>query len=312
MSADFTMRFPATSANLGPAFDTAAVALSLSLQVAATRAAEFSIEATGRDAAVCGNTADSLLLRTYRDVLIANGVSEPPALALQLHNEIPIGMGLGSSAAARLAGIALALKYGGLDWSTEQVLAEAIRLEGHPDNAVACWLGGFTVAACPDATEGVLSLARFEPPGNWSAVLVVQKTQLATGKARAALPNMYPRLDAVKNIQSAALLVSAFAQQRGDLLKAAMQDTLHQQYRSHFCPLLEALADMEQVAGVLGVALSGSGPGVLLIVEKRTPIAVLYDGIEKRTAHLADSEIILCDFANAGASRMLSDEWANA
>jgi homoserine kinase len=303
------MCFPATSANLGPAFDTAAVALALSLQVTATNAGEFLIEATGRDAAVCGNAEDSLLLQTYRDVLSANGVSEPPALALRIHNEIPVGMGLGSSAAARLAGIALALKYGGLDWGTEQVLAEAIRLEGHPDNAVACWLGGFTVAACPDTTEAGLSFARFEPPGNWSAVLVVQETPLATGKARAALPNVYPRLDAVKNIQSAALLVSAFAQQRGDLLKAAMQDTLHQQYRSHFCPLLEALADMEEVAGVLGVALSGSGPGVLLIVEKRTPIATLYAGIEKRTEHLAGSEIISCDFATAGASNVLN-EWA--
>ncbi len=299
------MRFPATSANLGPAFDAAAVALSLSLKVDATLAQDFAIEATGRDCVVCSDVARSLILQTYRDVVCANGTLAPPAIALRIHNEIPLGMGLGSSAAARLAGICLALRFGCLTWTTEQILTEAIRLEDHPDNAVACWVGGFTVAASPATQTDSTCFARFAPPPDWSALLVIQESTLATGKSRAALPEAYPRIDAVKNLQATALLVAAFAQQRGDLLKAAMQDTMHQPYRSQFCPLLPALFEMRNIPGVLGVALSGSGPGVFIVVERSAATPALGIAVRERTAHLRGVEIIQCDFANKGASSTL-------
>lgn len=301
MSTAFKMRFPATSANLGPAFDTAAVALSLWLDVEATPAQEFAIEATGRDCAVCSAVEHSLILQTYRDILHANGVVQPPTIALRIHNDIPLGMGLGSSAAARLAGICLALRFGGLTWTTEQIMAEAIRLEDHPDNAVSCWVGGFTVAAPTWTSPVTTCFARFEPPPDWSAILVVQENMLATGKARAALPEVYTRMDAVKNVQATALLIAAFAQQRGDLLKAAMQDTMHQPYRSQFCPLLPSLIDMNNLPGVLGIALSGSGPGVLIVVDQSASKLALNAAVRERTAHLRGVETIWCNFAGKGA-----------
>ena len=158
------LRLPATSANLGPGFDTVALALTLALEIDAVRAPEFSIEATGRNVDVCSSLRRNLMLDVYQKTLTANGVEVVP-LALEIHNEIPIGMGCGSSAAVRLAGVALASHFGRLGWSREQILNEASRLEGHPDNAAACWLGGFTVAAMDAGHVHAVSMA----PPSWMA-----------------------------------------------------------------------------------------------------------------------------------------------
>jgi homoserine kinase len=258
----FRLRLPATSANLGAAFDTAAVALGFHLTVEANEAEAFSIAATGRDADLCSQLENNLLLDTYRRVLEREG-REPAPLAIRMENQIPLGMGCGSSAAGRLAAIALASHFGGLDWTSEQILAEACTQEGHPDNAAACWLGGLVVAAC----EGNrVHAARVEPPANWRAMVVLPTAPLATSKARAVLPERYSRADAVANIQAASLLGLAFAQGRGDLLRPAMQDRIHQPYRADLCPLLPLLLPLAGENGILGVALSGAGPSVLLIL----------------------------------------------
>ena len=136
---------PATSANLGPAFDAAALALSMFLKIRASTAIEFSIVARGRDRKVCAQLDNNLILETYRDVLQKE--SRPvQTLALQIENQIPIGKGCGSSAAARLAGIALAVRFGRLRWSDNRIVYEAARRENHPDNAAACWMGGLAIA----------------------------------------------------------------------------------------------------------------------------------------------------------------------
>src|SRR6202162_3495752 len=138
------LRLPATSANLGPAFDAAAVALDLYLKIAARPAAHFSITTSGRDREVCENLQDHLILNTYREVLSAQGREVTP-LSLRIQNEIPIGKGCGSSAAARLGGIALANHFGRLRWDDAQIISEAPRREHHPDNASACWMGALTI-----------------------------------------------------------------------------------------------------------------------------------------------------------------------
>src|SRR5919198_95610 len=142
---EFTITLPATSANLGPAFDAAALAMDLGLRIRATRAKVFSIVASGRDADICGKIEKHLILSTYRDVLAEQNKTAPP-LALTIHNGFPIGKGFGSSAAARLAGIALAVHFGRLKWNSARIIGEASRCEHHPDNAAACWMGGITVA----------------------------------------------------------------------------------------------------------------------------------------------------------------------
>src|SRR5579864_593438 len=139
------LALPATSANLGPAFDAAALAMDFYINIDASPADEFLINATGRDSEICANLDDHLILNTYREVLEAAGRPALP-LSLKVANEIPIGKGCGSSAAARLAGIALANHFGRLRWTDAQIVGEASRREHHPDNASACWWGGLTVA----------------------------------------------------------------------------------------------------------------------------------------------------------------------
>src|SRR5438309_3921106 len=213
------LRLPATSANLGPAFDAAAVALDLYLKLAARPAAHFSIAASGRDREVCENLQDHLILNTYREVLSAQGREVTP-WALRMQNEIPIGKGCGSSAAARLAGIALANHFGRLRWTDAQIIGEASRREHHPDNASACWMGGLTVARMSAEAEAQVAVIR--PKGLWPLLLAIPDQPLSTEKARAVLPAQYSRADAVINIQNSMLLLTAFQQGRPDLLSAAL------------------------------------------------------------------------------------------
>jgi homoserine kinase len=263
---------PATSANLGPGFDAVGLALSMRLTIEARAAAGFQIEATGRDAVLCGAMEHNLILDTYRDVLAQVGAKEVP-LHLKLHNEVPLGMGCGSSAAALLAGVALADHFGGLRLEDEQIVAEASRREGHPDNVAACWCGGFTVSAQDGETVKFASFGvDVEKTGGWEMLLAVQPTSLATTKARALLPDRYSRADAIFNVQRASLLVAAFAQGRLDLLKTAMQDRMHQPYRTEACPLLGKLLPLMDEPEVAGVALSGAGPSVLVFMAEGTTV----------------------------------------
>jgi homoserine kinase len=261
------LRLPATSANLGPGFDALGLAMALYLTIDATLAEDFRIEATGRNADLCARLEDNLILTTYMDILANAGILAP-GLHLQLNNEIPLGMGCGSSAAALLAGVLLANRFGSLNWTTQQILEEACRREGHPDNVAACYLGGMTASAL---TEEGLVTATVGQNLTWQLLLALPATSLSTKKARALLPAHYSREDAVANIQATALLVAAFAQGRGNLLRTAMQDRLHQPYRRHACPRLPLLLPLTENAAFLGVALSGAGPSVLLIAEASDP-----------------------------------------
>jgi homoserine kinase len=266
----FRLALPATSANLGPAFDAAALAMDFYIKIDAKAAEEFSIQATGRDREICGNVQEHLILNTYREVLRANNREVIP-LAMRIDNEIPIGKGCGSSAAARLAGIALAGHFGQLRWTDSQIIGEASRREHHPDNASACWMGGLTVARMSGEAEAqVVSL---RPKGKWPLLLAVPEKSLSTEAARGVLPAQYSRSDAVTNIQNSMLLLAAFTQGRLELLSTALQDCIHQPYRAALCPLLPALEKLKGRSGILGAALSGAGPSVLIFLDPKTSIA---------------------------------------
>jgi homoserine kinase len=295
----FKLRLPASSANLGPGFDAAAVAFNFYLEIEAAPAAEFSIAASGRNSEHIARLEDNLILEIYRRLLVENGRPVTP-LAIRMNNEIPLGMGCGSSAAGRLGAIALAVHFGQLGWSSEQILEEASALEGHPDNAAACWLGGFVAAA----SEGrQVHVARVAPPADWRAIVVLPTEPLATSKARAMLPDCYNRADVVTNIQSAALLGLAFAQSRGDLLRIAMQDRIHQPYRAPICLLLPPLMPLAGKHGILGAALSGAGPSVLVVVDGEESVAEASAAIRTALTGGPEAELKLCRFEPMGASQ---------
>jgi homoserine kinase len=292
------LRLPATSANLGAGFDAVAVAFNFYLEIEAEPATEFSIVATGRNREHISRLHDNLILEIYKRLLVSNEKPVIP-LAIQMANEIPLGMGCGSSAAGRLAAIALAVHFGRLDWSPQEILEEASALEGHPDNASACWLGGFVSAYCEGRRVHV---ARVAPPAEWRAIVVLPLEPLATSEARAMLPDCYPRADVVANIQSAALLGLTFAQARGDLLRIAMRDQIHQPYRAPLCPLLPRLLPLAGEHGILGAALSGAGPSVLVVVASEGAVPGAAAAIHAATEGLMEPELKVCRFESAGAN----------
>lgn len=262
------VRLPATSANLGSGFDAVGLALSLALEVEAQIATEDSVVAQGRDPERCGALEDNLVLDTYRSVLERAGRLAAP-LHLQVQNEIPLGMGCGSSAAARLAGVVLASHFGQLGLSEAEIVAEASDREGHPDNVAACWYGGFTVSV-PSGKK--IHTASFSCDGTWQLLLALPAASLATEAARALLPDQLSRADAVYNLGRAALLTAAFAQERLDLLRVAMEDRMHQPHRRSACTLLEFLDDLHGGEEFAGVSLSGAGPALLGVLSERATL----------------------------------------
>ena len=297
----FRMRLPATSANLGSGFDAAAVALNFFLEIEAEAAEEFSISATGLDSDLCSRLDNNLVLGIYQRILNENQKPVQP-LAIHMQNGIPLGMGCGSSAAGRLAAIALAVHFGNLDWRPEQILEEACALEGHPDNAAACWLGGFVAAA----NEGRnVHVARVDPPRSWRAVVALPPDSLATSKARAVLPASYSSSDVVANIQAVSMLGLAFAQSRGDLLRVAMQDRIHQPYRAQMCSMLPRLLPLAGSDGILGVGLSGAGPAVLVIVDSDAGVAAASKAILAAMHGLPYPRLITSRFEGTGARESL-------
>lgn len=295
------LRLPATSANLGPGFDAVAVALDFYLEMEAAPAEAFSIAASGRDRERCARLDDNLILELYKQILRDHGRAVVP-LAIRMSNEIPLGMGCGSSAAGRLAAIVLAVHFGGLDWSHERILEEACVLEGHPDNASACWLGGFVAAA----SEGRKAyMAQVAPPAEWRAILVLPAEPLATSKARAMLPESYSRADAVANIQAASMLGLAFAQGRGDLLRMAMNDRIHQPYRVRFCPLIPKLLPLAGEDGILGAALSGAGPAMLVVTGSEASVEEASGAIRRALGGEMEAELLVCRFVSSGAREFL-------
>ncbi len=238
-SPEFSVSLPATSANLGPGFDAAALAFDLRLKVSARPANEFSLSASGRDSVVCGTLENNLIVS-------------------------------GSSASARLAGIALANHFGRLRWTDSKIVGEASRREHHPDNAAACWMGGVAVAKM--LGDGDARTARIVPKGKWPLLFAVPDHALSTEEARRVLPEQYSRADVVINIQNSMLLLAALVQGRPDLLASALEDRIHQPYRAALCPLLPALQKLAGSPGILGAVLSGAGPSVLVFLDPKAKV----------------------------------------
>ena len=253
------VRVPASSANLGPGFDALALALGLYLECTLRPSDKaFSVRISGTDRAAIPPDESNLTWRAFRRLA---GRKTPRGVALEIANEIPVGKGLGSSAAAIVAGLALANEWLELGKSREELVQLATEIEGHPDNVAAAVWGGFVVS-CQTEDKQVLSV-KLRLGAAIDIVLVVPEFQLSTAAARKALPAQYSRQDAVFNVQRVALLLAALSEGRSALFREAMRDRLHQPYRAPLIPGLEEILRLRDVPGLLGVALSGAGPSVL-------------------------------------------------
>ncbi|MBA2769178.1 MAG: homoserine kinase [Sporichthyaceae bacterium] len=255
---------PATSANLGPGFDALGLALSLVDEVRVETATggtapDLTIEVSGEGADEVPLDESHLVVRALLATCAHVGAARP-RLVLRCTNRIPHGRGLGSSAAATLAGVLAARALLAPDLADAEVLALASEIEGHPDNAAACLLGGLTIAWSEAA--GVRA-TRLEPVRGLRATLLVPGAGLSTQSARGMLPAMVPHNDAAHSAGRAALLVHALTT-RPDLLLAATEDRLHQQYRAQAAPDTAALVAHLRDRGVPAV-VSGAGPSVLAL-----------------------------------------------
>jgi homoserine kinase len=238
------VRVPASSANLGPGFDVLAAALSLHLEVEAVETGSFAIE------------TDLAIARDRRNLVVRAFERLHPAdeFAFRISSEIPLSGGLGSSAAAIVAGLMAADHLFELD---ADVLALATELEGHPDNVAAALHGG--VVICADG-----AVTRFDPPTGLEGLLVVPGEAVRTAQARAALPQQVPIADAVHNVAHAALLTLGLARGDWELVGRGLDDRLHQPHRAHLYPRSAELVADARSLGALGATISGAGPTVLV------------------------------------------------
>ena len=267
-ASQFEVRVPASTSNLGPGFDCLGLALQLYLTIRATvrprSKTKCRVRTTGtNEDRMLPRTAENLIYRALAYAAEREGLALPP-LQLEVHNEIPLGRGLGSSAAAIVGGIRLySLLCGEL--SREKALQYAGEFEGHADNVAACLLGGFTIS-CTGQQGNVIAVKR-EWPSAIKVVMVSPDAPVETKLARAALLRRIDHADGVYNLQRVALFNAALFERRYDLLWEAMQDRLHQKKRQTLVPgLAEALAT-PRMPGLLGVALSGAGPSVLALAQ---------------------------------------------
>ncbi len=258
------LRVPASSANLGPGFDALGLALCPYLDCRFRLADKLTIRASGRDAALISTGEDNLIWQTALTVAEHTGETMPP-VELEVHNDIPLGKGLGSSAAALTAGVILADVMLKLGWKNHRILDEAARIEGHPDNVAACVLGSIVASAID--SSGMTRAVRLELPPSFEVAVVVPDFPLPTHEARAVLPDSYSKADAVFNVQRSALLIAALATGTISAFPAALEDRMHQPYRQKLIPGLEEILKL-RAPGLLGTCLSGAGPSILVFFEK--------------------------------------------
>jgi homoserine kinase len=292
-----SVRVPASSANLGPGFDVLALALDLHLEVEARESPKTSIAWDGEGTGEVPLTGKNLLVRSAQEPF--TGWTRPlDGVEFLVRNHIPIGRGLGSSAAAIVAGITLGAKLRGLRISAQRILELAFPLEGHGDNLAAALYGGFCIAV---AENGGVRVHRLDWPPRWRAILFVPDDVSPTHEARRLVPRRPAREDAVFNLGRVAEWVLACTQHDRALVRSAMDDRLHQPGRARAYPYLDDVIAAAEQAGALGAALSGAGGSVIAIADRsHEPVA---NAMHKAArAHGIDGSVMRLAAATTGAA----------
>ena len=247
------VRVPASSANLGPGYDAMAAAVQLFLELEVEETGEFSLDPGGLGVST---GRDNLIVQAFESLHSADGI------AFRLRSEIPLARGLGSSAAAIVAGLFAADHLFELALTREEMLVRASAIEGHPDNVAAAIYGGFVV--CGSGGDGGPLAARFDPPDGLEGIVVIPPEKVSTKLAREAIPAEVPLGDAVANVAAAAQLVLGLRSADLDLVARGLDDHLHQPRRRNLYPRSMEIVDDARELGALGATISGAGPTVLV------------------------------------------------
>ncbi|CAN5566054.1 homoserine kinase [soil metagenome] len=271
-----TVEVPASSANLGAGYDCLGVALAMTnrvdLEVRSWARGDIELTVDGEGHAELSDDRDNRFVRGLEAALIEGRGELPDGVGwrIAMHNDIPLSRGLGSSAAATVAGVVAANTLMGGPLDVRAQLRIATSVEGHPDNAAAALLGGVVVAASDgDQVEAL----RFDVPRDLRAVLFIPDLRLSTSEMRKALPSRVKLSDAVANLGAVALGVAGMAAGRTDLLRLLTVDRLHEPYRAAAYPQLPRMVQAAREAGALGACLSGAGSTIIAFTDSMADIA---------------------------------------
>jgi homoserine kinase len=258
-------KVPASTANLGPGFDTLGMALSLYawVEMAVANDGRTRFELHGDHLAGIPTDKHNLIYKVAQLVFQEAGVNVPE-IHVAMYSDIPLTRGLGSSASAIVGALAAANALVGSPLTADRLFQITTKLEGHPDNVGASIFGGIIVSSWDGERADCI---RIEPGADLEVLVAIPSFQLSTEKARHALPKQYSKADAVFNVGRSSLLVAALATRQHDVIKRAMQDRIHQPYRAAMIPGMAAILDQAAEHGALGAALSGAGPTMLALVE---------------------------------------------
>ncbi|MDA0364811.1 MAG: homoserine kinase [Chloroflexi bacterium] len=285
-----SVRVPATSANLGPGFDSLGVALDWTADVTVTIADTPLPPPDGPIAGMAASAAAAL----YRFA----GIELPGGLTASVETDMPVGRGLGTSATARVAGVLAADALLGAGHTPDELLPIATRLEGHGDNAVPAMFGGLCVVVNDEDELVHLSLT---PPDDLRLALLIPEFSMPTHESRERLPDRLTRNQAVHNIGRAAMLVAAISEHRYDLLRTATGDVLHQPARAGLFPAMYQIFQAARDAGAFGVYLSGGGSTIAAFVDDAHAEDALGAMREAAAAHGLDAATRVCHLTATGA-----------
>lgn len=242
---------PASSANLGPGYDCMAVALDLQLEVEVVETGEFGVVC---DEIEVPRDRTNLVVRAFERLHTADGIE------FRIGGQIPLARGLGSSAAAIVAGLTAADHMFELGFDRQDIFERANEIEGHPDNVAAAMFGGFVVCTTGDRPE----VTRIEAPEGLEGILVIPTVEVATDLAREAIPAEVPLEEAVANASSAAHLALGLSRGDFDLIARGLEDRIHQERRRHLFPRSMEVLDLAASLGAIGATISGAGPTVMV------------------------------------------------
>lgn len=300
-----SVKVPATTANVGPGFDSFGMALPIynTVTIEETVIGGVEIELLSKDDEIQNlylpADESNIIFRAIEQLYACVGQS-PSAIKVTIDTNIPIAKGLGSSASVIVGALIAANELLGRPADLDALLSIANEVEGHPDNITPAFLGGFCISSLEE--DGSIKYCKLDWPEDWKLTLCIPDFELSTKISRSVLPEQVSREDAVFNIRRAAILIHAIHTQDHELMKIAMEDKLHQPYRVRFVPGLEdVIEELKNFDNVLGVALSGAGPSIL-VISRENNIDKIKDIIRTTwERYSVKSELMTFDIDTAGA-----------